>query len=748
MMALAFVLVLAASGASTARAYGQVHGDESALLQSHVVSHQPREFKIGEHVLLSGYEGHNITVIGYNGGADRYNLVSKDVGVINNVKGSDMQKMTTPVPPLDDPAAGPVQHILGFEYHAHPVITGRGEKPGTWNVYIPGMGDIPNVDDGSIIRAKSWYQTSSTTPPAKKSKLQALASEMKKVVTTSVDPAEVKRFTLATWLQKRMKANEQSSADIHEGVEKMSAAVEPVAPQVEVSSLQEGATPTAAPVETSAESAEAEQLPSETREPEQSSPDAATLERKSAGKKQKLKKGQMSVQLDVPQTGEKGFGVAVARGMAGVKETKLLVDSIESSGALAEWNAANPRHQIQQGDRVLMINGKGGNAHFLRKQLMNITGSVNLLLERASQQQGNAAQTAVNELSEVMRVGVKGYVKEKLPFSLGDVLINNKDDVTKCSDISSPLYCKTSKKVFGFKCAGWSGRSCLTLDEARCANIKSAPVCNDAKAKFGITCAGWGGSACLEHGAHASLITEAELCTTAKKKLGIDVAGWGGSSCLAPNSSCTGITLAGVCNSAESKLGMSCLGWGGSSCLDHGAEASLITSEPLCKKSYEKFGIEAAGWSGSACLSKAEVSCKAITDPSICNSAWKKLGVSCAGWGGSSCLDHGADARLITTPSICQRSVEALGIASAGWSGTSCLPAGPVRCGNITAPGVCNDASRRFGIDCSGWTGNSCMERSELDCSKVTSQQICQNAEKKLGLKCVWGSEQCFPDTR
>eukprot|EP00408_Alexandrium_pacificum_P027986 CAMPEP_0171184546 /NCGR_PEP_ID=MMETSP0790-20130122/15843_1 /TAXON_ID=2925 /ORGANISM="Alexandrium catenella, Strain OF101" /LENGTH=53 /DNA_ID=CAMNT_0011649543 /DNA_START=1 /DNA_END=158 /DNA_ORIENTATION=- len=52
-------------------------------------------------------------------------------------------------------------------------------------------------------------------------------------------------------------------------------------------------------------------------------------------------------------------------------------------------------------------------------------------------------------LTEAGKSALKNAVREKVPYGVGYLLVNDKEPglVKKCSDISSSLYCSTSQKV-------------------------------------------------------------------------------------------------------------------------------------------------------------------------------------------------------------------------------------------------------------------------------------------------------------
>jgi len=689
--------------------------DSAALIQQSVVRHEPSRtftYQVGQRVELEGYPiDQNITIAGFGGSSERYHVRMDGYGNYMNVEGKFLKPWTTPFPASQDPQAGAVAHLMGFEYKGKPYIVSRGEKPNSWNVYVPGHGLVTDVDDGVIIRDRAWYK--STTAHPREHTVSA-------VLSGSFPSKEVRNSLIY-------------ATTTPEAVPVVEAPVAAAPMEAEPISLQKEAPQLAAstPAQVAPKEEEANSAPPTPAE-------KATLTRKL-----------ISLGLQ-----GKGLGMTFkffkGEGMHSYKEELLLVDSIEPNSPIAKWNAQHPFSRLNVGDRILSANGMGGSARKIANALYaqgNTTTSIKLVAEKPGMTAGEGAEMLFTNIKKYVEKGPKEFAREALPFELGKVLINSADTVQQCKDISSPLYCMTSQEKFGIACAGWSGADCLSSTEASCERIQTEAICTAANEKFGLSCAGWGGSACLSKGAQAKDITDADACGHAEKKLGIEVAGWGGSSCLARDAKCIEITLPGLCNNAEARLGLSCLGWGGDSCLDNGAAAELIASEALCKKSMEKFGIESAGWGGSRCLAKQDLKCNAITDAATCNHAQERLGISCAGWGGSSCLDVGAEPSLITAAAICQRSQQTLGIASGGWSGSACLPAGPVTCSSITHPGVCNDAGNRLGINCAGWSGKQCLAPEEVKCNKIPVQAVCEKAMTKLKVSCVWNGYECMPDS-
>jgi len=208
-------------------------------------------------------------------------------------------------------------------------------------------------------------------------------------------------------------------------------------------------------------------------------------------------------------------------------------------------------------------------------------------------------EEVVKMAKEYGKKALKDAIRDKTPFGLGKMIVNDKDKtaVKECGDISSSLYCSMSEKVYGIKCRGWGGASCLD-EAAGCTDIVVQGICQSAIHRLNISCLGWGGSHCLPYGAKAGLITDERLCKGAEARLGIRSVGWSGQECLdKETATCDKIGLPGVCNSASTRLGLDCAGWGGSSCLskEEGSPCSRITSRHICQSAKERFG-KACTW--------------------------------------------------------------------------------------------------------------------------------------------------------
>merc|ERR1719369_2223989 len=181
---------------------------------------------------------------------------------------------------------------------------------------------------------------------------------------------------------------------------------------------------------------------------------------------------------------------------------------------------------------------------------------------------------------------LKKTIVQQTPYGLGRLIVNNKDGVRRCSDISSSVLCDFSQKAYNLTCGGWGGQNCLG-PRAKCADIKVAGICNHAKTKVNMSCLGWGGQSCLEHGADASMILDEGICTKSEGLLGIRSLGWGGSECLTKETAiCEKVTVPGICNDAAMRLGLDCLGWSGTTCFSReSAKCARISTRHICQQS-------------------------------------------------------------------------------------------------------------------------------------------------------------------
>jgi len=713
--------------------------DETAFVQRSVVKHSDGEtpeeakdagflFSVGQRVELEGYgPDRNSTIIGRAHGG-RYSLNMEGYGNMLNIEEKYLKRWNTPYPETTDPTAGPVAHVLGFDYKSKPWIVNKGQTPHTWNVYIPGIGLVPNVPDGDIVREKWWYKQGNVAQRGAVGNAAVLVGKLPE----RIPSGQVIELTEAPVFdpQEAKASHKRKANDV-----------------VALKKANKGGV-----------KKRAEKL--------------ALARKTKAMTAAKRERSTVTVKAD--SFGSLGITTKLWKGSEG--EEILQVEAIAFGGPIERWNLLHPAEKVRVGDRILSINGHGGNARTLLKVMSAITlnhvghamtaqslPATTVVVDRLKRSTRSTrsrrstrstrskfvsdADTVLDEALKIATKGPSAYLREALPYNMGKVLINGKEKVEKCGDITSQLLCQQSAEKFELACAGWGGAACLAKEEAVCANFATPAACHASQQRFGVECAGWGGSSCLSKGASASLITVASICNSAAVRLNsVEVAGWGGEKCLGTHAKCEEITVPGKCNDARAQLSMQCLGWGGSSCLAPGAAAELITTKPLCLRAKERFGIEAAGWGGSHCLAKEGLTCNKVTDESECQHAKERLGIECAGWGGSSCLPKGASSLLITSSGICARSESALGIPSGGWSGTSCVPAGTMTCSSITRPGVCNDAAARLSLDCAGWSGNKCFASGEPKCTEVTGQSICKTSMAKFGINCVWNGDSCFPD--
>jgi len=270
------------------------------------------------------------------------------------------------------------------------------------------------------------------------------------------------------------------------------------------------------------------------------------------------------------------------------------------------------------------------------------------------------------------------------------------EEVTKCAHIRQSRDCYNSEKLYGLKCGGWGGVSCISKD-SKCDELKGRDRCNRAWDNHGLHCIGYAmygnerSGKCLGFDLDVKQVKSKVDCELMAKNHPTHTKGWNGERCIAMSETdCNIIKEPVLCRNAAKK-GFDCAGWGGSYCLKKGADASEITERGICRLAKETLNVEARGWGGDRCISDQTAICKNIVDKEICEDSVNRLNMECGGWKDSWCVD----------PVPKTKDGQELGPQT---------PRFPKACNEVLDEVLCNSTSARYGMLC-GWdaTAASCI---------------------------------------
>jgi len=261
------------------------------------------------------------------------------------------------------------------------------------------------------------------------------------------------------------------------------------------------------------------------------------------------------------------------------------------------------------------------------------------------------------------------------------------EEVTKCSNIKSSRDCYNSDQLYGLKCGGWGGISCISSD-SKCEELQGRDRCNKAWANHKLHCVGFAVygeervGKCLGYDLDVKQIKDKRDCEIISGGHH-HAKGWSGKRCIAKTETdCSVIEEPVLCRNAA-KVGFDCKGWGGSRCLAKTADGSEITERGICMFAKENLGMEVRGWGGDKCISDQNAQCKNIRDKDICEDAANRLNMQCGGWKDNWCQD----------PTPKTKDGQELGPQT---------PRFPAHCNEVLDEILCNQTSARYGMLC-GW---------------------------------------------
>lgn len=262
------------------------------------------------------------------------------------------------------------------------------------------------------------------------------------------------------------------------------------------------------------------------------------------------------------------------------------------------------------------------------------------------------------------------------------------EGVTKCSQIKQQRDCWNSQQLYGLKCGGWGGISCIG-NESKCEELQGNYACNNAWNQHGLHCIGWAvygeerKPKCLGFDLDVKQVKSKGDCERIVTNHPKHAKGWSGERCISmTETNCNVIKEPILCRNAAKK-GFDCLGWGGSQCLAKGADGSEITEKGICELAKINYNLDVRGWAGDRCITDKNAVCSNIRNKEVCEDAANRLNMQCGGWKDNWCQD----------PTPKTKDGQELGPQT---------PRFPAHCNEVLDEILCNSTSARYGMLC-GW---------------------------------------------